>query len=343
MKQFVFPIILAVVISSLTTYFVTMMGLQNALDENRAPVTSESTLLEITGQKEIKEQDADEKKLPITSEVVKVELSCSGSCDDGNPCTSDYCNETTDYKCKHAVLKGEVEGCKGLLQGTCYKNSCVSGACTLIYSSVCCGNDKCDADEDYTLCPRDCPQEVQQTNISQQTTTTQQSSNQEQVSLDHVIINEFATSGPAGAYDEFAELYNPTSNDIDITGWKLQYKSATGNTWQSKVGSGITGTIKAKHFFLLASKSYSLSITPDYRHDANWQIADSGGHLRIIDTNGNLIDKVGWGNANEPEGSAAPELETGKSLERKSLTTDADNNSVDFIINDNPSPKNSSN
>jgi hypothetical protein len=319
-----------------------MMSLQNDLDENRAPVTSESTLLEIADQQEIKEQDAEEKKLPMTSEAVKVELSCSESCDDGNPCTFEYCNETTDFKCANTVLRDEVEGCKGLVQGTCYKNSCVSGACTLIYSSVCCGNDKCDADEDYTLCPRDCPQEVQQTNISQQTTTTQQSSNQEQVSLDHVIINEFATSGPVGAYDEFAELYNPTRNDIDITGWKFQYKSATGDMWQSKVGSGLSGAVKSKSFFLLASKGYSLSTSPDYTHTANWGLADIGGHLRIIDANSTIIDKVGWGDANEPEGSATVALEENKSLERKSLTTDTDNNANDFILST-PTPKNSTN
>ncbi|MBI2005239.1 MAG: lamin tail domain-containing protein, partial [Candidatus Aenigmarchaeota archaeon] len=160
--------------------------------------------------------------------------------------------------------------------------------------------------------------------------------------LDHIIINEFTTRGPNGSYDEFTELYNPTNNDINITGWKLQYKSALGDTWQSKVGSGITGIIKSRSFFLLASKSYSLSTTPDYLHTANWGLADTGGHLRIIDLNSTVIDKVGWGDANEPEGFAAPSLEEGKSLERKSLTTDTNNNSNDFILIA-PTPRNSQN
>ncbi len=176
MKQLLLPVILAVVISSLTTYFVTTMSLQSTLNENRAPVTSEGTLLEITDQQEIDEQDAGEKKLPITSEAVKVEFSCSESCDDGNPCTYEYCNETTNFKCVNTVLRGEVEGCKGLVQGSCYKNSCVSGACTLIYSSVCCGNGKCDKDEDYSVCPKDCEKPAQQTTTTQQTTQTEQNS-----------------------------------------------------------------------------------------------------------------------------------------------------------------------
>lgn len=161
---------MAVVISSLATYFVTSLTLQQE-GESKAPVSSETTLVQ-TGIKEesVLEENAEEKS-PITSQTAKVELSCSGSCDDGNPCTFDYCNETTGFKCKHIVLRGEVEGCKGMEKGSCYKNSCVSGICTLIYSSVCCGNGKCDADEDYTLCPKDCEQpRVEQI---QQTTTTQ--------------------------------------------------------------------------------------------------------------------------------------------------------------------------
>lgn len=181
----------------------------------------------------------------------------------------------------------------------------------------------------------------EQTVASNQTNTTNQTNNTENQTgtLDHVIINEFTTRGPNGTYDEFVELYNPTNSDVDMSGWKLQYKSATGDSWQSKVGSGMTGMIKFGRFFLLASKSYSLGVTPDYLHTANWGLADSGGHLRIIDSNGSVIDKVGWGNANEPEGSAAPALEENKSLDRVSLTADTDNNANDFILVS-PSPNN---
>src|SRR6185436_14424010 len=41
-----------------------------------------------------------------------------------------------------------------------------------------------------------------------------------------VVISEFRTRGPGvtaagAATDEFVELYNPTANPIDITGWKI--------------------------------------------------------------------------------------------------------------------------
>src|SRR5262249_12478964 len=44
----------------------------------------------------------------------------------------------------------------------------------------------------------------------------------------HVVISEVGPSGPGGATDEFVELYNPTSQPVDISFWKLQYKSYSG-------------------------------------------------------------------------------------------------------------------
>ena len=36
-----------------------------------------------------------------------------------------------------------------------------------------------------------------------------------------ILISEFRTRGPAGAGDEFIELYNATAAPIDIGGWKI--------------------------------------------------------------------------------------------------------------------------
>lgn len=71
--------------------------------------------------------------------------------------------------------------------------------------------------------------------------------------------------------------------------------------------------------------------------------------MRIIDAEGNEIDRVGYGkDADTPEGSPAPEPPEGKSIERKHLVygyapcKDTNNNSEDFEIKDTPTPKNSS-
>jgi len=55
-----------------------------------------------------------------------------------------------------------------------------------------------------------------------------------------------------------------------------------------------------------------------------------------------IVDKVGFGeNACFPEGSPAANPPEAQSIERKELGLDTDDNSQDFIINENPSPTNS--
>src|SRR4029453_7827875 len=43
-----------------------------------------------------------------------------------------------------------------------------------------------------------------------------------------ILISEFRTRGPAGANDEFIELYNATNAPIDIGGWKINRSNGTG-------------------------------------------------------------------------------------------------------------------
>ena len=62
-----------------------------------------------------------------------------------------------------------------------------------------------------------------------------------------VVINEaYLNGGSANApyLNKFVELYNPTAADIDLTGWSVQYRSATG-TGASNGVVPLTGKIKA--------------------------------------------------------------------------------------------------
>ena len=43
-----------------------------------------------------------------------------------------------------------------------------------------------------------------------------------------IVISEFRTRGPSGASDEFVEIYNPTSSQVNIGGWKLRVLTSTG-------------------------------------------------------------------------------------------------------------------
>lgn len=136
-----------------------------------------------------------------------------------------------------------------------------------------------------------------------------------------IVISQFATRGSGGASDEFVELYNPNNETVDLTGWRLQSKSAEGSAWINRLGSdGLPegSYIEAHDYFLLASADYAGPTIPDYQHLSNWGLADSGGHIRLVDGQDNVLDKVGYNQASDPEGQPAlADLAAGHSLERK--------------------------
>jgi hypothetical protein len=145
----------------------------------------------------------------------------------------------------------------------------------------------------------------------------------------HVVISEFATRGPTSATEEFIELYNPTNNAIDMTGWKLQYKPAVGSSFSDRATLPAGTSIGAHKFYLIMNNSYaSPPVTPDFT-SSSWGsstgMADNG-HMRIIDASSVEVDRVGWGStADSPEGGVpAPNHGTtanNNSVERKALAS----------------------
>lgn len=73
---------------------------------------------------------------------------------------------------------------------------------------------------------------------------------------DNVVINElYARGGSANQpyTHKFVELYNPTDEPIDLEGWTLQYKSATGASFG--VQATLSGVIPAEGYFLVQGGS----------------------------------------------------------------------------------------
>lgn len=77
------------------------------------------------------------------------------------------------------------------------------------------------------------------------------------VAVPHIVINQVYGGGTKAATDTYAshgfiELYNPTSGDVDLTGWSLQYAyapaSGVSTPW---VKLNLTGTIKAYSSYLI--------------------------------------------------------------------------------------------
>ncbi|NOK33634.1 hypothetical protein HMI49_10530 [Corallococcus exercitus] len=188
----------------------------------------------------------------------------------------------------------------------------------------------------------------------------------------HVVISEFASKGPGATpstpnhSDEFIELYNPTNAAVNLTGWKIQYKSDTGNAYATLATLG-TVSIAAHGYYLIANTGYVGTVTPNATYTS--VTAHTAGHIRIgpgtlgtAVTDAATVDKLAWGTtANSPEGSAPAAFvsDPAGSLERKAVSTstaasmaagdslrgnglDTNQNGTDFVIRTTRDPQNAS-
>jgi endonuclease G len=154
-----------------------------------------------------------------------------------------------------------------------------------------------------------------------------------------ILISEFRTRGPAGANDEFVELYNATNAPIDIGGWKINRSNGSGT-----INTQITisaGTMIPAHGHFLATNSaaggYSGGVPGNQTYGTG--ITDDGG-IAILNPANAIVDQVGMsaGSAYK-EGTVLSQLttNTNRSHERKpgdgnGSSTDTDNNGADFQL-----------
>jgi hypothetical protein len=159
-----------------------------------------------------------------------------------------------------------------------------------------------------------------------------------------VVSQVFAAGGNSGApyANDYIELFNRGASAVSITGWTLQYASATGTVWAS---TALNGSVPAGGHYLvqLASGGANGSALPTPDATGTSNLAMSGGKVQIVNAGSSVEDLVGWGSATLFEGTAAaPALSATTALVRAgSSCTDADDNSSDFATAA-PSPHNSS-
>jgi hypothetical protein len=114
-----------------------------------------------------------------------------------------------------------------------------------------------------------------------------------------VIFSELAWAGSSiSTADEWLELYNPTEELIDLSGWKI----STNPLDQEMVALEFGQIAPGGHFLISNNRpdhSFSagqsvLDILPDYT-DSNLSLSNSQLELYLIDYNGQIVDKVGNG------------------------------------------------
>jgi Lamin Tail Domain/Collagen triple helix repeat (20 copies) len=155
-------------------------------------------------------------------------------------------------------------------------------------------------------------------------------------------INEFSTGTEGALTDEFVEVVNAGAHPLDLSGYRLVYRSAAG-TSDVSLGTLPDGTILAAGGFLLFGGSGYAGAHPADRSFAT-SLASAGGAVGLRDPSGALLDSVAWGTATNAlvEGAAAvaPTITAapGKSAGRHPDGHDTNDNAADFSEGD-PTPR----
>jgi Lamin Tail Domain/Collagen triple helix repeat (20 copies) len=158
-----------------------------------------------------------------------------------------------------------------------------------------------------------------------------------------VRINEFMTGTAAAASNEFVEIVNVGTAAIDLSGYKLVYRSAAGtsDTSLDTIPSGTT--LAAGAFYLFGGSGYTGPPAADQSFAT--ALAGTGGGLALRDASGAIVDSVGYGTATNAfvRGTAAPAPPTvaapGNSDVRLPDGHETGDNSADFSVSTTPTPR----
>ncbi len=164
-----------------------------------------------------------------------------------------------------------------------------------------------------------------------------------------VLISEFRFNGPNGTADEFIELYNNSDSPVNLSGWTIVAPAGTGG---GGVLSGLTGILGARGHYLVAPSDYSVSgypagvegtAVPDTAYTGGAFLDDGG--ARLVDSNGAVIDAVGFSSTNgtgfregaglSPASGITPGASDQYSFVRKmtnGLPQDTNDNAADFVL-----------
>jgi len=189
----------------------------------------------------------------------------------------------------------------------------------------------------------------------------------EALSTSVVISQVYGGGGNSGAQftNDFIELFNRGGASIDLSGWSVQYTSASG---PGNFGSAanlitpLTGTIAPGQYVLIQEAAGTTPVAalpaPDVTDATPINMGAAGGKVVLVNTtsplgcNGGstpcsaaavatIVDLIGYDGANFFEGATAPTLSNTTAAFRKNAgCTESDNNSTDFEALA-PAPRNS--
>lgn len=166
----------------------------------------------------------------------------------------------------------------------------------------------------------------------------------------NLVISEvqMGGSGAGTTAEEYISVYNNSTTPIDITNICLQYSTYNKVDFSppTTIACALPSDIYTKLFLpakssLVAASNEFVNKQPvGYYADLVFtggilSGSSTGGHIRVVDSNGQEIDKVGYGSAVNPETAPAlftPNNVDNRSIQRVGTTTkqDTNNNAIDF-------------
>ncbi len=161
-----------------------------------------------------------------------------------------------------------------------------------------------------------------------------------------VISQLYGGGGNTGAtyHNDYIELYNRSAATVDLSGWSLQYASATGSGWDAN-RQPLGGAIGPGEYYLvsLASGGSDGASLPPANMNGQINMSGTNGKIALVNSFDGLVgncptadphvmDFVGYGSADCREGAAtAPSPGNTTSIFRAgSGSTDTNNNGSDF-------------
>ena len=162
-----------------------------------------------------------------------------------------------------------------------------------------------------------------------------------------VISQVYGGGGNSGAtyQNDYVQLYNRSAATVDITGWSLQYASATGSNWDNKQPLG--GTIDPGQYYLvaLASGGNVGATLPLANISGDINMGATAGKIALVDNGDSLSgpcpvgdsharDLVGYGGAatcREGATNAPAASNTTALLRQGGGFLDTNNNGNDFV------------
>ncbi len=169
-----------------------------------------------------------------------------------------------------------------------------------------------------------------------------------------VISQVYTAGGNSGATfnADYVELFNLSGASVNITGWSLQYFSATASATSTPVISPVVGTV-----ILQPGQRYLIQATPGTagtglanpadQTSSNLAMGAAAGRIYVTNTTAalsnasgcptNYVDFVGYGttaNCFETARATAPSLS--QPIARTNVCVDADNNASEFALTSTP-------